>query len=247
MEIDANSLWHISKTDVILDLYLDWTTSSDADFFKANMDFFVPLLSNQFQTPITCKKRERILLTIFAGLNFSLLSWKKLVIVPTNEVVIQKLHFLLMGLLSYVGRKLHHTLASKMTAKDNYVYSDIGNSATLFSQILLDSAIVMIDFYCERAYDSFRTILASWAHSFDNTNTSSLVILDDFVKNLGNLFLEIRSYSPDQLKVSFGIIKFRLFVNCFQIAPYFFQFVQVLKIHQQGSKVFAIFRCIQSE
>ncbi len=228
MEINANSLWHISKTDIILNMYIDWTTSSDADFFKDYMDFFVPLLVNQFQTSLTCKKRERLLLTIFAGLNFSLLSWKKLVIVPTNEVVIQKLHFLLMGLLSYVGRKLHHTLACKMSAKDNHVYLDIGNSATLLSQILLDSAIVLIDFYCERAYESFRTILASWAYSFDSTNASSLVILDDFVKNLGNLFLEIRNYSPDQLKVSFGINKLRLFVNCFQIAPYFLQSVQVL-------------------
>ena len=171
------------------------------------MDVFVPSLTKQFHAVSTCKKRERLLLAVFAGLNFSLLSLKQIVIVPLNEVVIQKLHFLLMGLLSFVARKLHHTLAHEMTVKDNQIYSDIGDSATLLSQILLNSAVVMIDvIYSKRGHESFRTILKSWAHSFDTTNTASLVILDDFIKNLGNLFSDIGNRSPDQLKVSFLIL-----------------------------------------
>jgi hypothetical protein len=206
MKIDTDSLWHISKTDIILNLYLDWTTLTDADFFRDNYDIFLPSLMKQFKTSPLTKKRERLLLSVFAGLNFSLLSLKKVIILPTNEVVIQKLHFLLMGLLSFAASKLHHTLAYEMTVKDNQIYSDIGNSAKLLSQILLESALVMIHFHSKRAHESFRTILAAWAHSFDITNAASLVILDDFITNLSNLFSDIRNYSPDQLKVSFCIL-----------------------------------------
>lgn len=205
MKIDQNSLWHVSKIDMILNLYLDWTTSNDVDFFQDKMDIFVPSLVKQFpfnRHLTTCKKRERLLLTIFAGLNFSILSLKQLVIVPINSVVIQKLHYLLLGLLSFVSRKIHGTLAYEMSVKDNQIYSDIGNSATLLSQILFESCIVLIDNYCKTAHGSFKSVLKCWVHSFDTTNSCSLGILDDFIRNLTSLYSDMINYSPSQLKVT---------------------------------------------
>jgi hypothetical protein len=190
--------------EMILELFLDWTISDNTNFFKDKIDIFIPPLLKQFPSyrQHSCKKRELLLLTVFAGLNFSLLAQRQVVIVPINIVVIQKLHFLLMGLLSFLARKIHHTLAYEMAVQDNQIYSDVGNSATLLSKILLDSATVLIDCYCDKAHESFKTILECWTHSLDLTNSMALLILEEFDRNLCSLSNNANGYSSTQSRVN---------------------------------------------
>ena len=89
-----------------------------------------------------------------------------------------------------------------MTVKENQIYSDIGDSATILSQILWESSLILIDFYSDKAHESYRMILKCWMHSLDTTNVASLIILDKFLANFPELITDIDRYSSDQLKVS---------------------------------------------
>ena len=208
MQIDSWSLWHTSKTEIILDLFLEWTAGDNADFFDDKLDVFIPPLLKQFPATqhhsSTCKKREIVLIALFSALNFSSLALKRLILVPIHAIGQQKLHLLLIGLLSFVSMKMHQTFSHSMTksVKENQKYSDIGDSATILSRILWESSIVLIDFYSDKAHESFRMILKCWMHSLDTTNVASLTILDKFLCNFTEITADIDKYSTDQLKVS---------------------------------------------